>query len=791
MLQQPENADIFKFIVEASPNAIILVNSDRRIVFINKFAEDLFQYSKQEIRGKKIEVLVPEKQQTKHPDYVESYLQKPETRPMGAGRDLYAVKKDKSRFPAEIALNEAKIADESYVLAVVLDITERKKTEKIIRESNARLDVFFKQSVEGFFFMMLDEPVYWHSEADKESLLDYVFDHQRITRINDAMLKQYGAKKEDFIGLTPKDFFPHDMAHGREVWRKFFDTGKLHIDTQEQKLDGTPMNIYGDYVCMYDEEGRITGHFGIQREITKERRAEIALKENEHKLKTIFDILDVGISITDEQGNIIDCNKASERILGITKEQHLSRNYSGSEWEIIRPDGSLMPEEEYASVKSLDENRPVRNTEMGIIKADNRISWIIVNAAPIDIEGYGVVVTYFDITERKLVQTEYETILSTTQDGFFITDDEANILEANDAFCEMLGYTRSEILQLSIPDIEGSQKPEDVAARMGKIFVEGYDVFETKHRRKDNTLIDIEISVTLVNVGIIKLIVFARDITKRKQAELVIKQANQQLERQNKQINRSIQYAERIQFSILPEMADIRKFLPDASVFFKPKNVIGGDFYWFHHAENCCYIAAIDCTGHNVPGAMMTMTVHSLLNEIMIRDKQLSTGEILGRLHNRLFNFLQQHKGDAYSQDGCDISLCKLNVEDSTIQFSGAHQDLYLIKPDSYTVIQATRKSVGGYSLLGEKEPERFFETQNITVEDKPIIAMTTDGVTDQLNENDRVFEREKFVSLIQNNYNSERQLSEIIKQSVEAWTENAVQQDDFLTITFKMLSKP
>ena len=139
-------------------------------------------------------------------------------------------------------------------------------------DTDDRLELFFSQSLDGFFFMMLDEPVRWDDSVDKERVLDYVFEHQRITKANDALLAQYGTTRDAFLGVTPKDLFQHDIEHGRRVWRDFFDRGRLHIETDERRVDGTPIRIEGDYLCFYDAEKRITGHFGIQRDVTERQR---------------------------------------------------------------------------------------------------------------------------------------------------------------------------------------------------------------------------------------------------------------------------------------------------------------------------------------------------------------------------------------------------------------------------------------------------------------------------------------------------------------------------------------
>lgn len=160
-----------------------------------------------------------------------------------------------------------------------LNISQRKAAQEELERQGELLELFFRQSMYGFFFMMLDEPIEWNERTDKERALDYIFEHQRITKINKAMLDQYGAKDEsEFLGFTPADFFAHDIADGRRVWREFFDRGIWHINTNERKFDGSPMVVVGDYICLYDKEGRITGHFGVQREVTEEIRAKEALE---------------------------------------------------------------------------------------------------------------------------------------------------------------------------------------------------------------------------------------------------------------------------------------------------------------------------------------------------------------------------------------------------------------------------------------------------------------------------------------------------------------------------------
>ena len=169
---------------------------------------------------------------------------------------------------------EIKMYNEELKSLVEAEIEKKQLVNKELENQVYLTETLFNQPVAGIFYMMLDQPVEWNDSTDKDKTMEYVFEHQRITKVNQAMLDQYGAKEEDFIGSTPNILFAHDLDQGKKVWKKFFDEGHLNAKTQEQRFDGTSMSVLGDYVCMYDSEGRILGHFGIQLDITDQKKAE-------------------------------------------------------------------------------------------------------------------------------------------------------------------------------------------------------------------------------------------------------------------------------------------------------------------------------------------------------------------------------------------------------------------------------------------------------------------------------------------------------------------------------------
>ena len=155
-------------------------------------------------------------------------------------------------------------------------------------ENERLLELFFSQSLDGFFFMMLDEPVEWSDSVDKDKALDYVFEHQRMTKLNSAILTQFNASTpEELLGMTPAQFFAHDIPVARQRWREFFDAGYLHTETDERRLDGAPMRIEGDYMLIYDDRGWIAGHFGIQRDITDRHLASEQIRTSAEQLRAL------------------------------------------------------------------------------------------------------------------------------------------------------------------------------------------------------------------------------------------------------------------------------------------------------------------------------------------------------------------------------------------------------------------------------------------------------------------------------------------------------------------------
>jgi two-component system, NarL family, sensor histidine kinase UhpB len=249
--------------------------------------------------------------------------------------------------------------------------------------SSALLEAFFERSQDGFFFMIIDQPIEWGPDVDKEGVLDYVFAHQHMTRVNAAMAAQFRATPAELIGMTPSQFFRHDIAAGRRGWRKLFDAGHTHSVTYERRLDGSAMWVEGDYMCFYDGAGRITGHFGVQRDVTDRTLAAEELERSRGELRALAARLQatreeertrIAREIHDELGQALTALKLDLAWL----EARPARSNSGA-FRIGAPSITARIDETMEIVRRIaSELRPSVLDQLGLEAA---IEWLVQEAA--------------------------------------------------------------------------------------------------------------------------------------------------------------------------------------------------------------------------------------------------------------------------------------------------------------------------------------------------------------------------------------------------------------------------
>ncbi len=272
------------------------------------------------------------------------------------------------------------------------------------------------------------------------------------------------------------------------------------------------------------------------------------------------------------------------------------------------------------------------------------------------------------------------------------------------------------------------------------------------------------------------LLIILHDITESKLFE-------QEIELQNKKITESINYAYRIQRSLLPDQEILRRYFEKSFLLYRPKDVISGDFPWMFERNNYLYIAAVDCTGHGVPGALLSFIGYFHLNNIVDHDRVLKASEILDMLHQKVRETLKQNIPGAQTRDGMDAALIKVNLKDRTkIEFAGAHRPLYLVRNKELLEYKGDRKAIGG--IPHRKKFEKDFTNYELEVQHKDKIFIFTDGYPDQINENKEKYKTKRIKEFIINNNDKPMfQIGNMFYQEFKQWKGSQKQIDDILVI--------
>jgi serine phosphatase RsbU (regulator of sigma subunit) len=263
-----------------------------------------------------------------------------------------------------------------------------------------------------------------------------------------------------------------------------------------------------------------------------------------------------------------------------------------------------------------------------------------------------------------------------------------------------------------------------------------------------------------------------------------LKEAYDIIDEINKDLTASINYASRIQRAILPEVSEIKGLKENIFILLIPRDIVSGDFYWFSQIKNKLIITAVDCTGHGVPGALMSMLGHSFLEEIVNNREITDAANILDELSNEVKRALRQKGEREEAKDGMDISLCVIDREHNSLQYSGAHNNLYLVRNNELIEYNADRMPIGYYDDSGKR-----FSNHEIATMPGDIIYMFSDGYADQFGGlNNKKFKYSSLKSLIIENCKKPlKEQKKILESRFFDWRGSHSQTDDVLVMGIKL----
>jgi ligand-binding sensor domain-containing protein/serine phosphatase RsbU (regulator of sigma subunit) len=278
-----------------------------------------------------------------------------------------------------------------------------------------------------------------------------------------------------------------------------------------------------------------------------------------------------------------------------------------------------------------------------------------------------------------------------------------------------------------------------------------------------------------------------------KEREIIAKEVElqkEELTQKNKNITDSINYAKRIQMAMMPSSKLFKKYFPDSFILHIPKDIVSGDFYWVNEVDGRVYFAAVDCTGHGVPGAFMSIIGFDLFRRITEIEKKKQPAEILNSL-SQGFESIFRDIEDITLRDGMDAAFCAIDPELKMLEFSGAFNPLYLVRDNTITEIKGDRFSVG-LNHAEDQLPPQLFKDNVIPLLEGDVIYIFTDGYADQFGgpEGKKYkYRRFRHLLLALHQLPMERQL-EFLRRSIMDWKGNLDQVDDILVMGIRIHHK-
>lgn len=277
---------------------------------------------------------------------------------------------------------------------------------------------------------------------------------------------------------------------------------------------------------------------------------------------------------------------------------------------------------------------------------------------------------------------------------------------------------------------------------------------------------------------------YSEDMEKKvKERTAEVMEKSERLELAYREIRESIRYAKRIQESILPADEMISRVFGDSFIFYRPKDIVCGDFYWFAQRGDEALIAALDCTGHGVPGALMTVIGNSLLNQVLSLADTTNPAQILTQLDKKLLETFQQH-GNVVTNDGMDAAICRYNIKKREITFAGAKRPLYIFKNGELIEVKGNKSPIGSFGHDFDKQ----FTAHKINMAPNDTIYLFSDGVQDQFGGTDgKKFMIKRFRDLLTEiNSLPMNDQARRIEKEIDAWQGSYEQTDDMLLIGIK-----
>ncbi len=364
-------------------------------------------------------------------------------------------------------------------------------------------------------------------------------------------------------------------------------------------------------------------------------------------------------------------------------------------------------------------------------------------------------------------------------EAWYELGDYKKAFEYHRIYSELKEKIDKEMYSTTISNLQGSYSLEKSEVQIEQLK-QTNEINELKNKKNGYFI------VILLAVALVVLVTAALLFRQNKQKQLVnarLQNQNQIIAEKKQEIDNSIQYAKGIQQAVLPTASELHDEFKDSFIYYKPKDIVSGDFYWFSKVGSQFYCIAADCTGHGVPGALMSIIgIDKIVQAVF--EKQISVpGKILSFLNLQIKKVLKQHSDASKQKDGMDIALLKFTSHHE-VEFSGANRPLYLVRDGELKEFKANKTAIAGFT-----PDEQEFETTTVQLQSNDCLYIFTDGYADQFGGPEaKKFMSKNLKALLVSvaPLTAAEQLSKIESSFLE-WKKDFEQVDDVLIIGIKI----
>ncbi|WP_135078989.1 transporter substrate-binding domain-containing protein [Terasakiella sp. SH-1] len=569
---------------------------------------------------------------------------------------------------------------------------------------------------------------------DKHAIVSSTDADGNIIYVNDRFIKVTGYSREEMMGQNHRFLKSglHDRAFYEDMWATITSGKVWHGELCNQNKDGSHIWLAASIIPFTDEEGKPERYVSIRTDITERKLAEQKVRDSEGRIRAIIQNAVDGIIVINSKGIVQSFSPAAERIFGFTEDEVVGHNI-----KMLMPDNIAFQHDMFLSDYLSGHTRNVVDNNREVVGRHKDGTEFPMDLAVGEsvIEGEHIFTGIVrDISSRKEAEQELQSsrnqlqdILSNVVQAVVMFDENKKLVAWNKHYPSTLNLNEELLVPgmdlYDIAFILASRGQYDEEGEPEEIAQKRVDFLWNGENRGDVSYGDDRIFDThSIKTSDGRLVVTYTDITQRKKNEEIIAQSM-------KLIQESISYASRIQRSVLPTDQEFSNVFADFFLIWEPKDIVGGDICLLRETDQGALMTLVDCTGHGVPGAFMTMVVTGALDQALIELPRADPSILLSRMNQLVKGVLSQVDDKGASDDGFECGMCLIHNHQNTMQFAGARFELWACSGDEIEIIKGDKIGIGYRATPFD----RAFDLHEVRSSADISYYMTSDGMIDQI----------------------------------------------------------